>query len=82
MADAPPIAQILLKAFLFLLGSAGVLMVISAAVSGIFMLFVSGDARLFEKAKKSLIYSIIGAIVILGAYVIIRFLGQALGGKL
>lgn len=82
VADAPPIASVFLNAFLFILGIAGILMVISIVLSGFISLLSLGDVRTQERAKKALVYSIVGAFVILGAFVLVRFVGSAIQAEM
>ncbi|MDF2461225.1 MAG: rane protein of unknown function [Candidatus Saccharibacteria bacterium] len=59
----------------------GMVSVIALMVGGLFYAFSHGDAKLIQRAKDTLLYAVIGLIVSIGAYGIVIFLSNAIGGK-
>jgi hypothetical protein len=78
----PPggIAQILANVLGWILGIFGMLALISFIVSGIQYFYAAGDEKRAETAKKNLTYSIIGVVIALSGFVIIRAIDAALQG--
>lgn len=60
----------IIKALLFI---AGVLAVIIIVVSGIKYMTANGDKQALERAKSTLIYAVVGLIVVITAYAIVEF---------
>lgn len=61
-------------------GAVAVLAVIIAGVRYIVAVFQGADAGAIAEAKKSLVYAIVGVVVLLIAYVLILTIFRALGG--
>ncbi|MBQ7802660.1 hypothetical protein IJ380_02255 [Candidatus Saccharibacteria bacterium] len=57
----------------YILYAAGLLAVVMIVVSGLKMTTSAGDAGAVSKAKSTLIYSIIGLILVILAYAIVNF---------
>lgn len=76
ISDAPTLAQGGLNIFNFLLSIAGVIVIISLVVSGIMYFLAGGDEKRISQAKKATLNSIIGAVIILGAKIIIITIGN------
>jgi hypothetical protein len=72
ISDAPTLAQVGLNAFNFLLSVAGAIVIISLVVSGAMYLLAGGDEKRVSQAKKATLNSIIGAVLILGAEIVIK----------
>jgi hypothetical protein len=75
------IKDILTNLLDWLLGIVGVIALISFAVSGIMYLVSTGNDEVITKAKKYMLYSIIGVIVTLASFVIIRAIDAILWGE-
>jgi hypothetical protein len=69
-SSGPTMSQILMNILNFLLSIIGFLSIISMIIGAIFMLTAYGDTDRVELGKKTVIYSIIGTAVALGALVI------------
>jgi len=69
--DATPIAEVLTNALSFLLSVAGILAILSLAVSGVLYMLASGDESRAEMAKRMALFSVIGIAVIVAALVIV-----------
>jgi preprotein translocase subunit SecG len=77
--------DVLLKKLMnWLLGIFGVIAIIAFVISGLQYLLATGDERMAETAKRNAQYSVVGIIVALSGWVIIRAIDQALsvGGNL
>lgn len=72
--------NIIRQAMNWLLGIVGFLGVIGFAISGILYLTAAGDEDQIAKAKKAMLMSIVGVIVALVGFVIIRAVDTWLGG--
>jgi hypothetical protein len=59
----------------------GMVSIIAIIVGGIFFAFSHGDAKLIQRAKDTILYAIIGLVLSIGAYAIVFFLSNAIGGK-
>jgi ABC-type cobalamin transport system permease subunit len=70
--DAPTFAKILLNMFAFLLQVAGVIGIIGIVIAGLLYFFANGDRRRIALAKTMTGASIIGFVIFLGAWVIIK----------
>ncbi len=75
-----PLGGILVNLMNILLGFVGVLGIIGFVVAGIMYLTAAGDEDQVGKAKNMMMYAIIGVIVALLGYVVIRALGTWLSG--
>jgi hypothetical protein len=69
--DATPIAVVLTNILRFLLSAAGILAILSLAVSGILYMSASGDEQRAGMAKKAAIFSMTGIAVILASLVLV-----------
>lgn len=72
------IAQILTSALNWLLGIFGIIALIAFIISGLQYFFAAGDERTAETAKRNMTYSIIGVIIALSGFVIVRAVDYAL----
>ncbi|MFA6973661.1 MAG: pilin [Parcubacteria group bacterium] len=75
------IKDILTNLLRWLLGIVGVIALIGFAISGIQYIVASGDEGIMETAKKNMLYSIIGIVVVLASFVIIQAIDFALRAK-
>lgn len=75
------IYNIIASTLSWLLGILGFIAVIGFVISGILYLTAAGNDTQIEKAKSAMTYSIIGVIVALMGYVIIRAVAAWLGEK-
>ena len=57
----------------WLLYAAGLLAVVMIIISGVQMITSAGNSSAVAKAKNTLIYSIIGLVIVILAYVIVQF---------
>jgi len=71
------IIELILK---WLLGIFGILGIIGFVISGIMYLISIGNSEMTEKAKRGMVYSIIGIIVGLAGYIIIQSVNYFLNG--
>jgi hypothetical protein len=78
----PPggIAAILANFLIWLLYIVGMIALISFVVSGIQYFLAAGDEKTMEKAKRNFNYSVIGVVVVLSAFVIIKAVDIMLRG--
>lgn len=67
----------IIKIMLFVIGAVAVIMII---YSGAQYVLSAGDTNKIEKAKNTLIYSIVGLVVALLAYAIVSFVISGIGG--
>lgn len=74
------IADILSSILSWLLGVLGVIAIISFVISGIMYLTASGNERQLDTAKRAMTYSIIGVVVALSGYIVVRAVDYALRG--
>lgn len=77
LSDAP-VATILRNLLTWFLGIVGVIALIGFIVSGIQYLTAAGDEDTMQRAKRNLMYSIIGVVVVLASFVIIQAIDFAL----
>lgn len=77
-ATVSQIIENVLYWLLWLLGVAGVL---GFVISGLLYLLSAGSPGMIERAKKGMIWSIVGIIVGLGGVVVIQFVNYALNGS-
>lgn len=75
------ITTLLQNAMYWLLGAVGFLGVIGFVISGILYLTAAGDEDQIDKAKKAMMYSIIGVVVALLGFIIIAAATNFLGGS-
>jgi hypothetical protein len=73
--DAPTFAEILLNVFTFLLQVAGIIGIIGIVMAGLLYFFANGDRRRIATAKQITGASIVGFIILLGAWIIIKTIG-------
>lgn len=74
------ITQIIQQIMNWLLALIGFLGIIGFVIAGILYLTAAGDEGQLEKAKSAMIWSIVGVIVALVGFVIIKAAGTLLGG--
>ncbi len=72
ITDAPTVAEVLLNTLIFLLQVFGTLAIIGLVLSGIIYLTAGGNEKQIQRAKKAFDYSVVGIIVALGGWVIIK----------
>lgn len=71
ITDAPGISSILANILKFLLSIAGIIAIIGLVIAGVIYLAAAGDMQRIALAKKAMLASIIGIVVVLGALVIV-----------
>jgi hypothetical protein len=76
-----PISEIIANFAKWILGIFGFLAIISFAIAGIQYLLASGDENIQQRAKRNVVYSIIGVVVGLGGLVIITAVQNILGAQ-
>lgn len=76
-----PIAEVLTRVLNWLLAVFGALAIISFIIAGILYLTAQGDPRTLERAKKALVWGIIGVAVGLAGLVIVRTIDALLRGQ-
>jgi hypothetical protein len=64
--------QIIERVMLWLLGIVGIVGVIAFAIAGLLYLTSAGNENQIEKAKKAMLYAIIGVVVSLGGLVVVK----------
>ena len=80
--DAEGIIRIFERLAQFAITVALSLMVIYIVISGIKMATAGGDIAKFQDAKKSLLWGLIGSLVVLGVYVIINTIKNLVTGNI
>lgn len=75
------IPQILSNFLTWLLGIIGIIALISFVISGMQYILSSGNQDMMETAKRNMIYSIIGVVVVLASFVIIQAIHYALNAQ-
>lgn len=70
--DAPTFAEVLLNAFTFLLQAVGIIGIIGVVMAGLLYFFANGDRKRIATAKKISGAAIIGFIILLGAWIILK----------
>lgn len=76
--DAPRLSAVLFNALQFLLSIAGTIAIIGLVAAGVMYATAAGSEDRIKKAKKALLYSVIGIVVVLGGYVLIKTLSSLL----
>jgi len=76
-----PIADVLTRALMWLLGIFGLLAIICFIVAGVLYLTAQGDSRKLETAKKATVYGIVGIVIGLLGLVIVRTIDYLLRGS-
>ncbi len=66
---------------MWVLGIVGSLAVLMIVASGVMYITANGDSGRIDKAKDTLVYAITGLVVALLGYVIVLFIGNALGAN-
>ena len=64
----------------WILALIGMIAIIAFVISGIQYLISAGDEGMIETAKRNMTYSIVGVLVALSGWVIIKAINQFLGG--
>jgi hypothetical protein len=72
ISDAPTVSRVLYNVLQFILLVFGFLGIIGFVIAGIAYLTAAGDERRIEKAKKATTYSVIGIVIALGGWVLIK----------
>lgn len=72
ITDAPSLSTGFLKILDFLLSIAGILAIIGLVIAGALYFFSAGDLRRIDLAKRAAFMSVLGIIVVLGAWVVVR----------
>ena len=80
ITDAPTIAEALLNALTFLLQVFGALAIIGIVLSGIMYLTAAGSEKQIQKAKKAFYYSVIGIVIAVGGWIIIKTISKMITG--
>ncbi len=78
--SSSPVSTILSKFMGWLLGILGFIGIIAFVISGIQYLTSAGDEKMAETAKNNMKYSIIGIMVALSGFIIIKAIGALLSG--
>jgi type IV secretory pathway VirB2 component (pilin) len=73
--NAPTFSHILLNVFDFVLQVAGIIGIIGVVMAGLLYFFANGDKRRIAMAKKVSVSLIIGFVILLSAWMIIKTLG-------
>lgn len=83
LPDAGPggIRAILANLLNWLLGIIGIIAVIAFAISGLQYLISAGDETKMGTAKKAMFYSIIGVIIALSGFVVVKAIDSALRAR-
>ncbi|TSD01731.1 MAG: Uncharacterized protein Athens071425_337, partial [Parcubacteria group bacterium Athens0714_25] len=76
-----PVATILINVMKWLLGSFGVAAIIAFAISGLQYMLAAGNDNTMEKAKRNMLYSIIGVAVGLAGLLIVMAINSMLAGS-
>lgn len=75
--DVPGIIKTVVNTMLFLVGALAVIMII---YGGILYTTSGGDSKRVEKAKNTLVYSIVGLVVAIFAYAVVYWVTDVAGG--
>lgn len=78
--SSAPVGFLLMRLMSWLLALFGMIAIIAFVISGMQYLISAGNEDMIETAKRNMQYSIIGVLVGLSGWVIIRAIDQALGG--
>lgn len=76
---APRVVSILTNILNFLLSVVGIVAIIGIVIGGAIYFFAAGDMSRIEQAKKVILASVIGLVVVLGSVVLVRLLASFLG---
>ena len=71
ITNAPSIDKILMNVLVFLLSIAGLVAIIGLVISGILYFTAAGNPKMVIKAKHTLIFSVTGLVIIIGALVLV-----------
>ncbi|MFH1183143.1 MAG: hypothetical protein V1690_02685 [Candidatus Moraniibacteriota bacterium] len=75
-----PIAEVLTRALMWLLGIFGLLAIICFVVAGVLYLTAQGDSRRIETAKNATVYGIFGIVIGLIGLIVVRTIDTLLRG--
>lgn len=75
-----PIADVLMRVLMWLLGIFGFLALIAFIIAGVLYLTAQGDYRKIEQAKKATYYAIIGIVIGLIGLIVVRTIDSLLRG--
>lgn len=78
--SSAPVTFLIMNLMNWLLAIFGLLAIIAFVISGLQYITATGDEKQAETAKRNATYSIIGIIVALSGFVIIKAIDQALNG--
>lgn len=78
--SSAPVGFLLMRLMSWLLALFGMIAIIAFVISGMQYLISAGNEEMIETAKRNMQYSMIGVLVGLSGWVIIRAIDQALGG--
>lgn len=78
MATAPSLAEIFLRILNFILQIFGFIVIIGLVISGIMYFTSGGSEERARDAKRAAFYSVVGAILGLGAFLIIKQISNLL----
>ncbi len=70
--DAPTFSRVLGNVLDFVLQLAGIVGILGVVVAGMLYFFANGDRRRIATAKKITIATIIGFVILLGAWIVIK----------
>lgn len=79
ITEAPTLREAGMNILNFFLSVVGILAIISLVVSGIIYFFSAGDENRMQTAKRSVKYSVLGILLAMSGFIIIRFMGMMLG---
>ncbi len=74
--DAPTVADVLSNAFAFLLQIGGIVGIIGVVLAGMLYFFAGGDQGRIKTAKKMSVALITGAVILFGAWVIVKAISR------
>ncbi|MCK9378896.1 MAG: pilin [Candidatus Moranbacteria bacterium] len=80
-AGSDPVATILINVMQWLLGIFGVAAIIAFIISGLQYIMSTGEQTAMEKAKRNMLYSIIGVAVGLAGLLIVMAINSMLAGS-
>lgn len=80
IGDAQPLAVGLTNILDFLLAIVGVVAIIGLVLAGLLYFFAAGDMRQVALAKRALQAGIVGIVIALGGYILIRTLATFIAG--
>lgn len=79
-SEGHPIAEVLDRFLMWLLGIFGFLAIIAFIVAGVLYFTAQGDPRQIEKAKKATIYGVVGIVIGLIGLIVLKTIDSLLRG--